>query len=598
MDSTINLSREQDFFISSALHHENILVDACIGSGKTTAIQHLCNALPNDVSILYLTYNRLLKLDAQSKINNKNATVTNYHGFAYQSIPYPKPGMPQLLQAFNGRMPPIRHYDVLIIDEYQDITQEIADMLLYIKSTNENMQIIAVGDMAQKIYDTTTLDVMAFIHEFLGDYTQLEFTQCFRLQQAHAEMLGRIWRKKIVGVNESCKIEVMDMVEIIGFLSRHDPKDILCLGAKKGLMAKTLNTLESTYSAKFNKKTVYASIQERDANIDPGPTNAIFTTFDSSKGLERKICVVFDFDETYWQIRVSMPNCRYEILRNIFCVAASRGKERIIFVDNDNKLLSENTLSTNVNEQMDFSDVDISDMFDFKYREDINECFSLLETRLLSDAKSAPEININRVDELIDLSPCIGVYQEAVFFSDYDIDKQIKFRLEVEKAAYLWVQEVETSTLDEKILFLTAQTTGQNRYLAQVRKPIVTDNDKVQLVDRLLTEFTPHEENQVSCRIKFRTPRNYFYAKGLADVVKNGVVYELKFVTELKHEDFLQCACYVVALNLKSGVLWNTRTNEKYEICIPDEGKFLDAVIKTITKGRIKKHSLRTPEKK
>ena len=43
--------------------------------------------------------------------------------------------------------------------------------------------------------------------------------------------------------------------------------------------------------------------------------------------------------------------------------------------------------------------------------------------------------------------------------------------------------------------------------------------------------------------------------------VKDNTVYELKFVNELTHEHFLQCACYIIALNLKKGVLWNTRTN-------------------------------------
>ena len=42
----IVLSDEQQLFIEQAQKGRNILVDACIGSGKTTAIQKLCCELP------------------------------------------------------------------------------------------------------------------------------------------------------------------------------------------------------------------------------------------------------------------------------------------------------------------------------------------------------------------------------------------------------------------------------------------------------------------------------------------------------------------------------------------------------------------------
>lgn len=61
------------------------------------------------------------------------------------------------------------------------------------------MQIIAVGDIDQKIYDKTTLDIVSFINEFLGDHINLQFTNCFRISSDLASMLGRVWGKTING---------------------------------------------------------------------------------------------------------------------------------------------------------------------------------------------------------------------------------------------------------------------------------------------------------------------------------------------------------------------------------------------------------------
>jgi len=344
----IQLTDEQLNFISLAKEGKNILVDACIGSGKTTSIQILCQELPSNFQILYLTYNRLLKLDAQEKIVSKNTTVTNYHGFAgrYLYRIGVRAGRSDMIQVFLDKRPQLDHYDVMILDEYQDIDREIADLLLYIKQTNPNIQIIAVGDMEQKIYDKTTLDVMSFINNLLGEHAELSFSTCFRLSAPIASKLGRIWNKTIVGVNEHCQVEVMDIDSITTFLTLQNPEDILCLGSRKGKMANVLNQLETICPEKYNKTTVYASINDDDAGtVNPKKENAIFTTFDSSKGLERRICVVFDYSEDYWEVRRNSPLQSYRILRNIFCVAASRGKDRIIFANEGRKILSEETLS-------------------------------------------------------------------------------------------------------------------------------------------------------------------------------------------------------------------------------------------------------------
>ena len=584
------LSDEQLKMIFEAKKGVNILVDACIGSGKTTTIQALCNEL-SDKSILYLTYNRLLKIDAKRKICNKNVFVQNYHGFAYCVLSKlgKRVGYQQLVKEFNILKPEISQYDLLVLDEYQDINQDIAEMLLIIKEQNPEIQIIAVGDMNQKIYDSTSLNILKFIENFLEDYKMICFTKCFRLSKKYAQYIGNIWNKDIVGVNEHCQVETMNIKEVTNYLAVQNTKDILCLGSRTSKMSNVLNELENKYPFKFNKYTVYASISDEDRNNTKISNNcAIFTTFDSSKGMERPICVVFDFTENYWESRLQKPNVKYEILKNIFCVAMSRGKEKIIFVvpDKNTKMLNEKILSTPVTENDVPLIFNISDMFSFKYEEDVFDCYKMLNIEKIH-INDKMTIDIKREDGLIDLSPCIGIYQEALFFKNYDIDSEVAYaKIRFPKRPPLKIKE--GATLEDKILYLTAYETYQDRYITQVELPFITDSQKENIYNRLSTIFNSKEDVQYDCSMDYISKNNkQCFINGRVDVLKNEIVYELKFVSELSYNHFLQCACYMLAINLNSGILWNIKTNDMFKISIPNKNDFLHQVIKTITKGLI-----------
>lgn len=595
----MQLSDEQSKFVEIAQEGKNILVDACIGSGKTTAIQVLCEELPKEKNILYLTYNKLLKIDAKSKIHKKNVLVTNYHGFAYWTLSrmgIKNAGISDLIQTFIKSKPYVEKYDMLIIDEYQDIELELAELLKIVKEANPNMQIIAVGDMQQKIYDKTTLNVSKFIDDFLGEHVLLEFTRCFRLSAELAASLGRIWNKPIVGVNNDCHVKKMSRDQVVEFLAMQEPGDILCLGSRTGDLSKTLNRLEEECPKTYNKDTVYASISDSDSmgSINPSKNSAIFTTYDSSKGLERKIVVIFDYTESYWSIRINKPFQSYEILRNIFCVAASRGKKQIIYVESDEAELSEKTLATPVNMNTKFEDMEISNMFEFKFKEDVEQCFSTIKTKKI-DVNDNSIIQIKNNDGFIDLSPCIGIFQEATYFDGYSIDESIEFYMSIYKdRCFLYTDKVKNSSLEEKILFVTSLETTQNRYRNQVEIPFISENEENAICERLATRLSRDEDVQSECKLYFSDKKNgelLFTAFGMVDAVKDDIIYELKFVSELTHEHFLQCASYVVAMGKKKGILWNTRDNTLFEITVPNKIRFLDAVSNAITKGAIKKYN-------
>ena len=588
---TVMLSDEQEEMVKRVQAGRNVLVEACIGSGKTTAIQALCSRMAGR-TILYLTYNRLLKEDAKKKIiQTPSMTVTNYHGFAFKLLQNigVHVNQSELVQVFNREKPPMdKPYDLLIMDEYQDIDAEISEMLKYVKESCPGIQIVAVGDMDQKIYDKTTLNAARFISGFLDDYDLLRFTKCFRLNPEYASELAAIWNKKITGVNSGCQVSEMSIPQAIGFIAGQDLRDVLCLGPREGDMSYVLNELERKWPEKFNKHTVYASIRDEDRSALKSTADAaIFTTYDSSKGLERSVCLIFGWTKSYWEARTEKPMADYTVLRNMFLVAASRGKDSIVFVrGRTGQPLKFSTVGTPTAQNRRFDKpFHISTMFDFQHKELVERAFRCLNLEKVHDA-DLPDLEIRSKDGYIDLSPCIGNYQEAVFFEKYDIDKAVQTAI-VSNPDNAVIPLPRDPDFFQKLLIIAALDTGYERYLTQVSVPFVTDAQKEELCRRLATRFTGREAVQEGCGIRFTlSDRTECSMTGVADVTLPGnKLVELKYVSELAHEHFLQLACYMTALQSPEGFLWNVRTGEQWKVTIPGRRQFIENVVLCITKG-------------
>ena len=641
MKSKVNLSDEQKHFVDLALEGHNVLVDACIGSGKTTSIQELCNKFPKTKKILYMTYNRLLKLDAQDKIIGRNVTVTNYHGFVY---PYLRKhrvycGIGEAIRQFNQLNPDIKKYDVLIIDEYQDINLECSELLEIIKKQNPGIQIIAVGDMAQKIYDFTTHDVEPWIKKYLGNFKAISFTKCFRLGDSLASRLADAWNKPITGVNKTQKIKFMSPTEVALYLASKEPEDILALSPKKGTGVDVLNELEHLAPEKFNKYTTYASIKDTDFNVDPDSETAIFTTYDSSKGMERPICVIFDYVPDYFNIRMNMPDVNPEIIRNIFLVAASRGKDEVIFVTPKRKRMPyagdnlENVGFIPIEEFQDlqvaettYQPFNIAGMFNFKYVEDIEACYDLLEIeeQPLSKSDSREILDILTSDGLLDISPAIIAYAKGSFFKDFDIFERLKQMLdngELELSHYQYFQKAvnfqkdkahggnyediiekprafginvrdgkkyktnfkhDADDLQWQLLVMLAAETKVYAYIRQITRRYITKEEKQTLIDRMSSLLSPDDTHDV---LSFINGNLTFY--GFTDVVKDDTAYSITYLDEIKYTDYLTCAMKMILTGASIGVVWSLKTNQRMTVTIPDRQEFMDQVVSTVTKRSI-----------
>ena len=108
----------------------------------------------------------------------------------------------------------------------------------------------------------------------------------------------------------------MTIDEVCKYLIDKPLGDILTLGKQNnGIASALLNKLETTLNYKFNKDTVFVKNNQNYTALtyDNMDKVAIFTTYDGSKGLERPICIITDFNQRYIEGRIALgtkPNIR------------------------------------------------------------------------------------------------------------------------------------------------------------------------------------------------------------------------------------------------------------------------------------------------
>lgn len=81
----------------------------------------------------------------------------------------------------------------------------------------------------------------------------------------------------------------------------------------------------------------------------------------------------------------------------------------------------------------------------------------------------------------------------------------LKKAFALQDMSYLFTEELEAKSTEEKILALTAFETKQKRYEQQVLVPYVQEAEKQQLQKRLAKHFSPDEKIS-SWNAKFRLP--------------------------------------------------------------------------------------------
>jgi hypothetical protein len=178
----------------------------------------------------------------------------------------------------------------------------------------------------------------------------------------------------------------------------------------------------------------------------------------------------------------------------------------------------------------------------------------------------------------IDLSFAYGIFQEANFFTGYNIENDL-MRYNITNKELM---DFRKQDLQKQVLLLLAKQTGQKRY-TDIDSFVNKDAAKL-LNSRLHTLLNYNSPSQVFAQINLG---DGIICQGYADTISSDCVYELKYCNAIQPEYYVQCAMYMLALDLPKGLLWNTKDNTQIEIAINDKEAFKDAVIKALKKEKV-----------
>lgn len=356
MNMLPQISLEQQDVINGLETNNNVIVNSVAGSGKTTCNLHIALHFP-EKRILLLTYNAKLKLETRIRVKNvgiENIEIHSYHSFCVKYYHEKCFNDGEIKKVIETQMINRKsfEYDIIILDEAQDISPLYFQLIckIFKANNNENVNICVLGDEKQSIFGFNGADerFITFADKLftLNTYPwkKCKLSQSFRITSEMSEFLNgcvlneeRIFSKKVSGIKPRYIIcdtfgdkigtsdRTFDEVKYylgLGYL----PSDIFILAPSLKTNNSPIRILENKIKTCLENIPVYVPIGD-DTTLDSDVLEGklVFSSFHQVKGLERKVVIVFNFDNSYFKYykKDANPN----ICPNEIYVATTRSLE-------------------------------------------------------------------------------------------------------------------------------------------------------------------------------------------------------------------------------------------------------------------------------
>ena len=345
------LSIEQINIINTIKENKNVICDAVAGSGKTTTILELAKALPEKL-ILQITYNSMLRHEVKDKARNiKNLKIHSYHSLYvnyYNNNAHTDNILNDII--INNKIPikELPKFDIIVIDEVQDMTILFFSAIQkFINDLQKNVQYLILGDKNQAVYDFKGADnrFLTLAKDIYPNSVVLPLSQSFRVTKPIANFVNFVllgeYRIKTVKKGSNVNYLICNTFKIYKYLiikikeffnAGYKPEDIfvLCPSFK----SKKLNPVKLLEN-ELTKSNIpcYISL---DTKLDDNyiKNKVVFTTFHQSKGRERKIVIIYNFDSSYFDF-YNKTAPKYKCPAS-FYVAITRASEHLILLEDIN----------------------------------------------------------------------------------------------------------------------------------------------------------------------------------------------------------------------------------------------------------------------
>ena len=604
------ISTEQNNIIQQLLLNNNVVVDSVAGSGKTTSNLHIAKYF-NNHNILLLTYNSKLKLETRGKarkIGISNLEVHSYHSFCvkyYDNQCFTDSVIAKIIKNKNKQLKKFA-FDLIVLDEAQDITSLYYELICKIYKDNENIntKICIFGDKKQSIFNFNNAD-QRFIEYAteLFNFNSYNWAICnlsvsFRITYEMSLFINKCLLKEERIISNKIKnnkpryiicncFDTLRTFEEIKYYFElgYKPNEIAILAPSVKGIKKPVRLLENKIKIEMPNVMIYVSTNE-DEKLDEELLEGkiIFSTFHQMKGMERKVVIIFSLDKSYFTFYKKKSN--QFVCPNEIYVATTRGIEQLtIFHHYQNEYLPfidkiniqrycyfEDT-NMNISPVIQFSAniTSITDIIKFLPQNIIDECFNRLEITQNSKyiiKKINIPLKISNDNTTESVSEITGIAipsmfelklknKMSIFELLADFEKQV-INSSLEKKHNINNIDIQNLTSQELLYISNCWNTFKTGYIFKIYQ--ITNYDwlsdkKLDKCINRLTELNISINSLFEYNLETENETELLNRKliGFIDCIdkENNIVYEFKCVQKLEKEHYLQLALYMYMYELE-----------------------------------------------